>query len=640
MIFRMTGAIAAIAMSIMAQETPLDHFEKKIRPVLASRCYACHSSAANPAQGGLRLDSAAGIRQGGASGPVLREGDPAHSLLLTAIRRTDKNLKMPPGPPLAPEVVAEFEQWIRDGAPLPADRPTAAVRQSALWSLEKPRAAPPPEVRRGEWARNEIDRFILSRLEAKGLAPSPEADKRTLIRRATFDLTGLPPSAAEMERFLKDASPDAYERLVDRLLASPRYGERWGRHWLDVARYADSVNDSVNAGQRFPWSYTYRDWVIRALNDDMPYDRFVLYQIAADRVAGVDPRHLAALGYLSLGREFPKSFPETVDDRIDAVTRGMLGFTVACARCHDHKYDPIPTKDYYSLYSVFSNLRAPEDLPLLSKSEKEPMPAVYRGRLDKIRAASREYRVRRHAEMVAFFKTQTADYLVAARDAATLSNPEVEELVRDRQLNSYVLARWRNYLRESKASGEPVFRLWHAAAEIPDKDFAAKWPAARATIRGNELVAAEAGKCACASLRDLAAVYAALLARYDVAAPVRARGRATPRRRSRTCLAGRRAARGLRADLHRGRQQQYAVDSGPLQYDARAGSLRRRRAAGDGGGRRASSNAGTRLPSRQSGQSGRAGAAALSVVPWRERRTALPRRGRAAGTGASHYRSR
>jgi hypothetical protein len=430
---------------------------------------------------------------------------------------------MPPGQPLAEEVVAEFERWIREGAPLPADQPVATASQRSLWSLQKPRAASPPEVRRGEWVRNDIDRFVVSRLEAKELAPAPEADRRTLVRRATFDLTGLPPSAAEVERFLNDGSPEAYGQLVDRLLASPRYGERWGRHWLDVARYADSVNDSVNSGQRFPWSYTYRDWVIRALNDDMPYDQFVLYQIAADRLEGLDRRHLAALGYLSLGREFPKSFPETVDDRIDAVTRGMLGFTVACARCHDHKYDPIPTKDYYSLYSIFSNLRAPEDFPLLSKSNKQelqPMPEIYRSRLDNIRRTYQEYRARRHAEMVAFFKTQTADYLVAARDAGTLSNPEVEELVRDRQLNSYVLARWRKYLRESKESGDPVFRLWHAAAEIPDRDFAAKWPAAQTTIRGNELVSAEASKCACASLRDLAAVYAAVLARHDAAEPV------------------------------------------------------------------------------------------------------------------------
>ena len=181
-------------------------------------------------------------------------------------------------------------------------------------------------------------------------------------------------------------------------MASPHYGERWGRHWLDVARYADSVNDSVNAGQRYPWSYTYRDWVISALNADMPYDQFVLYQLAADRVPNAEKKHLAALGFIRLGREFPKSQPETVDDRIDASTRGLLGLTVACARCHDHKYDPIPTKDYYSLYSIFSNLREPEELPVLGQAAET---TVYEARLRSIRAAQEEYRQRRHAEMVA-----------------------------------------------------------------------------------------------------------------------------------------------------------------------------------------------------------------------------------------------
>ena len=212
-----------------------------------------------------------------------------------------------------------------------------------LWSLTKPQMPAMPEVGDKKWARGAIDAFILQKLEAKGLAPSPEADKRTLIRRVTFDLTGLPPTAEEIEQFVADSSPQAYERLVDRLLASPHYGERWGRHWLDVARYADSVNDSVNSGQRYPWSWTYRDWVIQALNEDLPYNKFLLYQLAADRVPNVEARHLAALGFLSLGREFPKSFPETVDDRIDAVARGMLGLTVACARCHDHILATNPT---------------------------------------------------------------------------------------------------------------------------------------------------------------------------------------------------------------------------------------------------------------------------------------------------------
>ncbi len=377
-----------------------EHFEKKIRPVLAAQCYGCHSSAVPVPKAGLLLDSAVGLRR-------------AVPLLPAALR------KMPPGKPLAPEIVADFERWIADGAPLPENK-------QDLWSLQKPRAT-----------TGSIDQFIADRLKAKGLTMSAEADKRTLIRRAAYDLTGLPPSTEDLESA-------SYEKYVDRLLESPRYGERWGRHWLDVARYSDSVNDSVNAGQRYPWSYTYRDWVIRSLNEDLPYDKFLLYQLAADRVPNIDRRHLAALGFLSLGREFPNSFPETVDDRIDAVTRGMMGFTVACARCHDHKYDPIPTKDYYSLYSIFSNVRQPKELPLLAKDgEVSATQSKYQERLERIRQADREYRTRRHAEMVAFFKTQTDEYVRATKDAQGKSNPEIEELVRERQLNLHVLNRYR-----------------------------------------------------------------------------------------------------------------------------------------------------------------------------------------------------
>ncbi|MGH9631191.1 MAG: DUF1549 domain-containing protein, partial [Bryobacteraceae bacterium] len=431
MFLRVGSLAAALAVAAAAQQfgfdpgldAGLDHFEKKIRPVLASQCYSCHSTSAAAVQGGLLLDSANGIRKGGNSGALLQPGDAEKSLLLRAIRHTDSALKMPPGKPLPPNVIADFERWIQDGAPLPKDVIKEAKQQPALWSLQAPEEPRLPAVRGQSWVRNDIDRFVLARLEAKHLAPSPEADKRTLIRRASYDLTGLPPTAAEIDQFVQDQSPNAYERLIDRLLASSRYGERWGRHWLDVARYADSVNDSVNAGQRYAWSYTYRDWVIRSLNEDLPYDQFVLYQLAADRVPNFEPRHLAALGFLSLGRDFPNSYAETVDDRIDAVTRGFLGLTVSCARCHDHKYDPIPTKDYYSLYSILSNIREPEERPLLGKpAAPSPKQAIYEERFDRIQEAYQSYRSRRHAEMVAFFKTQTPEYIRAAKDAEGLSN--------------------------------------------------------------------------------------------------------------------------------------------------------------------------------------------------------------------------
>ncbi len=429
--------VALVCSPLWAQDSPLEQFENRIRPVLVARCYGCHSAQASPTQGGLRLDSSQGIRQGGNSGPL-------KGSLLRALSHQDASLKMPPGKPLPAETIAEFATWIANGAPVPETLSRAAKPAARLWSLQSPIAQAAPSTRNSTWARTDIDRFVLAKIESKGLSPQPEADRKTLIRRLYFDLTGLPPTRQQVEAFVNDKTPTAYERLVDDLLKSPRYGERWARHWLDVARYADSNNDAVNSGIKFAWSYTYRDWVIGALNEDLPYDKFLQYQLAADRLSGLPARHLAALGFLSLGREFPKSVPETVDDRIDAVTRGMLGFTVACARCHDHKFDPIPTKDYYALYSVFSNIRHPRELPpLAAPTALSAKDQAYQRRLDRSRADFQAYRQRRHAEMTAFFQTQSAEYDKAVRDAEGHTPLEIEELCRLRQLNSHVLAGWR-----------------------------------------------------------------------------------------------------------------------------------------------------------------------------------------------------
>jgi Protein of unknown function (DUF1553)/Protein of unknown function (DUF1549)/Planctomycete cytochrome C len=511
------SALSGLAAPLGAQDAKtgrLTFFENRIRPVLAEHCYACHSSEAVKLQGGLSLDSHAGLQRGGNSGAVIAPGVPETSLLVRALRYQDKDLKMPPGKPLSSEIVLDFEHWIRSGAVMPDD--VAAVTpvdaRKRFWSFQPPKDYAPPEVKRKEWVNNDIDRFVLAKLEQKGLAPSASADARTLIRRAYFDLTGLPPTAEESDAFAADKSPDAYARLVDRLLASPRYGERWGRFWLDVARYSDARN----VGERFAYSYTYRDWVIRAINEDLPYDQFLTQQLAADRIPGNDSRNLAALGYLSLGREFPKTFPETVDDRIDVVARGMLGLTVACARCHDHKYDPIPTKDYYSFYSVFSNIREPADLPLLnSVSQKSPADKVYGDRLSRIRRADQEYRKTRSAILNDFFRTQIADYLIAVRDSAKMRPTEVEDLIKERQLNLYLLGRWKDYLADSKASNEHVFDLWNAVAAIPDAEFARRWPETLSAQSGtNPLVLAEF-KTEPANIKDVAARYAALLVRYD-----------------------------------------------------------------------------------------------------------------------------
>ncbi len=507
--------VLSLAGALHAQNAAADSltlFETKIRPVLAAQCYGCHSAKAPKLQGGLLLDSQAGMKRGGNSGPAIEPGNPEKSLLIHALHYQDKELQMPPGKALPKEVVADFEDWVRSGAPMPADglaaKPADARRQ--FWSFQKPKDHAAPPVKLASWPRNEIDAFILAKLEEKSMAPSAPADKRTLIRRAYYDLTGLPPTAEETDAFVADQSPDAYPRLIDRLLASPHYGERWGRYWLDVARYSDARN----VGERFAYSYTYRDWVIDAFNRDLPYDAFLTQQLAADRIQGNDPKNLAALGYLSLGREFPKTFPETVDDRIDVVARGMQGLTVACARCHDHKYDPIPTKDYYSFYSIFSNIHEPDDLPLLGARQPDSsVDKLYGERLARIRNTDTEYRKQRSAILNDFFKTQIAEYLVAVRDSAKMRPTEVEDLIKERQLNLYLLDRWRAYLHQPE--NQSVFGLWNAASAIPDAAFAAKWPEVLTAQKNtNPLIVAQFHSTP-ANIKDLAVNYATLLAKYD-----------------------------------------------------------------------------------------------------------------------------
>ncbi|MEQ8791860.1 MAG: PSD1 and planctomycete cytochrome C domain-containing protein [Pirellulaceae bacterium] len=366
------------------EQRGIEFFEKKIRPVLAENCYGCHSSRADEVKAGLKLDSREGMLAGGESGAMFKAGDAKAGLLLEAIRY--EGLEMPPERKLPDAVIADFEQWITLGAPIPVDRVTAetskptgidfeAARQ--FWSFQPPQASPTPTVENTPWIRRPIDGFVLAKLEAAGLAPNEPADRRTLIRRVTFDLTGLPPTPNEVDAFLRDTSPDAYERLVERLLDSPHYGERWARLWLDVARYAEDQAHIVgnNNSLFYPNAYKYRDWVIAALNDDVPYDRFIKLQLAADKLEGDDGPNLAALGFLGLGpkyyrRNSPEVMADEWEDRVDTVTRGLLGFTVACARCHDHKYDPIPTSDYYALAGVFASTEM-YNRPLVEEAETE-----------------------------------------------------------------------------------------------------------------------------------------------------------------------------------------------------------------------------------------------------------------------------
>jgi len=348
-----------------------DFFESKIRPVLVERCYSCHSAESEKLKGGLRLDSREGVLKGGDNGPVVVAGDPEKSSLIRAIRFKDDDLLMPPKKKLEPQQVADFEAWVKMGAPDPRTEPAKAMKGAVdlsaaknFWSLQPVKAVPIPNVKSATPESNEIDRFLLAQIEAKGLTPAKPADKRTLIRRATYDLTGLPPTPEEVRAFENDTAPSAFAKVVDRLLASPAYGERWGRHWLDVVRYADTAGET--ADYPVPLAYRYRNYVIDAFNQDKPYDQFVREQFAGDILAANGPpekyaERIVATGYLAIARRFGFDSQNymhlTIEDTLDTLGKSILGLSVGCARCHDHKFDPILMNDYYALYGIFSSTR-------------------------------------------------------------------------------------------------------------------------------------------------------------------------------------------------------------------------------------------------------------------------------------------
>lgn len=487
--------IRTAVISILASLVPLAHaappapdgndfFEQKIRPVLVRHCYACHSAEAKKLKGGLRLDTRDGMRRGGDSGPALVPGQPAKSLLLQALRY--EGPEMPPKGRLSAAVVADFEKWITSGAPDPRTDAGPVATGKAIdfdaagrhWAYQPIREPTLPAVRDTHWPANAIDHFILARLEAQRLSPSPPADRRTLIRRAYYDLIGLPPAPAEVEAFERDPAPDAFARVVDRLLASPQYGERWGRHWLDVARYADTKDLVLLFGndRLRPYAYTYRDYVIRALNADTPYDRFIHEQLAADQIAPkVEPWRLAALGFLTLGRLFDNNLPDVYDDQIDTVTRGLLGLTVACARCHDHKYDAIPTADYYSLYGVFASSEVPIDLPLIVDPKDVPGAAAFEQQLAQKRRELQQLIDTQYQLLTDKTRAQVTDYLlrVATQKPDPLEDAVFFLSLSPNDLRPQIVSRWRRYLDSPARRDDPVFGPWHDLMRLPDAQFTA-----------------------------------------------------------------------------------------------------------------------------------------------------------------------
>ncbi len=405
----LTGHTSALYAADPSAEA-VEFFEKKIRPILVTHCSECHSRDSKKQQGGLLLDSRDGWMRGGDSGAVIVPGDPDKSPLILAVRQTDKDLRMPPKQKLSDTQIADLEAWVKNGAVDPRKAAVGQVEELTtrpkygmsleegrkFWSFQPVKDPAVPNARNANWPRTAVDNFIVARMEEAGVSPAPAADARTLLRRVTFDLTGLPPTPAEMDAFLADTSPQAFEKVVDRLLDSPRYGERWARHWLDVVRYADTCGNASD--YPVPQAHRYRDWVIRAFNRNMPYDQFLREQIAGDLLPGGTEaerfERITATGYLAIARRFggdrKGEHHLTLEDTIDNLGRAFLGSSISCARCHDHKFDPFTMSDYYGLYGIFESTRYPFPGAEADKKPADFVPLMTQPEIDALLAPHRE----------------------------------------------------------------------------------------------------------------------------------------------------------------------------------------------------------------------------------------------------------
>ena len=486
-------ALAGFGSHLSAQLAPdqVEFFEKKIRPVLAEKCYVCHGSKTEP-MAGLRVDSKDALLKGGGRGTPVVSGDPDASLLIRAIRYTDLNLKMPPTGKLPDEQIRDFEQWVSIGAPDPrSSAPAPAVAEKKgidleagrkFWAFQPIRsdtlAGVQASVERKDWATSPIDYYVLAKLQEKRLSPAPPADKRTLIRRVTFDLIGLPPTPEEIDNFLNDNKPGAFEAVVERLLASPHYGERWGRHWLDLVRYAETNGHEFDNDKIDAWRY--RDYVIRAFNNDLPYDQFAKEHIAGDLLAakrlrddGVHWDSPLGTGFYWFGEvlnsptDSEKSRADTVDNQIDVLSKAFLGLTVACARCHDHKFDPIPTADYYSMAGILHSTAIREGW-IDSPERAREVDDVHR----------RVAEVNRNVAALVARAGRTPPgtwkrYLLAAAELLSTSEIDLpcrlEEMAEKQDLDRLALDRWMVYLRQAGKEPDHPLHAFAALAQAPEE---------------------------------------------------------------------------------------------------------------------------------------------------------------------------
>jgi cytochrome c553 len=472
LVFLLTSVPVANGQTDAASE---EFFESKVRPVLAKNCYACHT---RTAMSGLRVDSREALLTGGKRGPSIVPGDPAKSLIITAIQHADPTMKMPMGNKLPDADIAVITEWVRAGAFWPEvkeqrkdeDEFLITQDQRDFWSFRAINKPDIPTPKDKDWAGSAIDRFIRAKQEAEALKPAPLADRATLIRRATLDVTGLLPTADEVNAFVNDKSPDAYEKLVDRLLASRAYGERWARHWLDVMRYGEDdprgLAPRLRGYMPYDNAYLYRDWVVKALNDDMPFDQFARAQIAADHMdVKLKARWLPALGALGNGvwtydiAEVPVARADERHDRVDVVTRGFLGLTVACARCHDHKFDPISQKDYYAIGGVFNSSEYRE-YPMVPKKVVEEYSRKEAFIKDKENAMF-EFTRAESKQLGFVLATRIADYLVAAWKAEADEKTDVATVANSEKLDYELLTRVVRFMQK-EPKHYPYLKPWQA----------------------------------------------------------------------------------------------------------------------------------------------------------------------------------
>jgi hypothetical protein len=466
-----------------ADPTPeqIEFFEQKVRPVLVEQCFGCHGD--KKQQGGLRLDSRELTLKGNESGPAVIPGNVKDSRLIQVLAHSPDDVVMPPKGKLPAEQIAAITKWVELGAPWPAATTKAdGTTGSAAthWSFQPIADPPVPTARNRQRVQNPIDEFVLVKLEEQNLSLSEPAARATFIRRATLGLWGVPPAYEDVQAFVADDQPDAVARLIDRLLTSPRYGERWARHWLDIARYADTKGYVFTEEPRYPYAYTYRDYVIRAFNDDKPYDQFLIEQIAADLVdLHGDVTDLAALGFLTVGRRFLNKNEDIIDDRIDVVTRGVMSLTVGCARCHDHKYDPIPTADYYSLYGVFNSSQEPGDLPVIGESTQKAAYAKFEADLkqreDKIREFQDQVRDKVNAETRGKIGAYLAEVI---KTGGRVSGERRRGPTVNGEPRPGIVRAWGEYLSKRPKDNDPIFGPWQQMVATPADQFAAamsKW---------------------------------------------------------------------------------------------------------------------------------------------------------------------